>query len=76
MFGVNPAIVPSPAASLVSGNAGNSSVEKTMYDGLISNESVGVWTWVASVLFCSSICFGNIGRKLALSRPELQNISG
>ncbi|KAL9618828.1 MAG: hypothetical protein Q9160_006487 [Pyrenula sp. 1 TL-2023] len=33
----------------------------------ISHESVGRWTWIASVIFCSSICFGNIGRRLALS---------
>ncbi|KAK0659326.1 Insulin-induced gene 2 protein [Lasiodiplodia hormozganensis] len=28
--------------------------------------TVGVATWFASVLFCSCVCFGNIGRKLAL----------
>lgn len=33
---------------------------------LISNESIAVSTWIASVLFCSSVCFGNIGRRLAL----------
>ena len=37
--------------------------------GLASAESIGVATWIASVLFCSSICFGNIGRKLALKGP-------
>lgn len=30
----------------------------------LSQEFLGAWTWVASVLFCSCICFGNIGRKL------------
>lgn len=28
--------------------------------------TVGVATWFASVLFCSCVCFGNIGRKLAI----------
>ena len=43
------------------------------FAGLTSNESIGVATWIASVLFCSSICFGNIGRKLALKGPKLGN---
>ncbi len=30
----------------------------------VSAESVGVGTWIASVLFCSCVCFGNIGRRL------------
>lgn len=46
-----------------------------VHDGLISNESIGIGTWIASVLFCSSVCFGNIGRRLALGtegrRPSL-----
>lgn len=33
--------------------------------GIFSVESVGAATWIASVLFVSSICFGNIGRLLA-----------
>lgn len=33
--------------------------------GLFSHESVGVATWIASVLFVSCVCFGNIGRRLA-----------
>ncbi len=33
--------------------------------GIFTHESVGVATWIASVLFVSSVCFGNIGRRLA-----------
>ncbi|RPA93886.1 hypothetical protein L873DRAFT_1493033 [Choiromyces venosus 120613-1] len=33
--------------------------------GLVSVESFGVTVWIASVLFCSCVCFGNIGRRLA-----------
>jgi len=36
----------------------------------LSMESIGVTTWIASVLFCSCVCFGNIGRKLALKERE------
>ena len=30
----------------------------------LTYEGIGVATWVASVLFCSAVCFGNIGRRL------------
>lgn len=33
----------------------------------VSHQAIGVWTWIASVLFCSCVCFGNIGRRLRLS---------
>lgn len=66
-FGFNPEIVPSPATpSPRAGSMTNISQDYGVPIGLISNESVGVGTWIASVLFCSSVCFGNIGRRLAL----------
>ena len=68
-FGVNPEIVPAPASpSPRVGMGANLFFDGhgTISDGLISNESIGVGTWIASVLFCSSVCFGNIGRRLAL----------
>jgi len=64
-FGVNPGIVPSPATPSPRAGTGNVSFEG-MNGGLITNESIGVMTWISSVLFCSSVCFGNIGRRLAL----------
>lgn len=37
----------------------------------ITQEGIAVRTWVASVLFCACVCFGNIGRQLAIgSRRE------
>lgn len=68
-FGINPAIVPSPPAPSSQAGLGNVSYDSWMYDGFMSNESIGVGTWIASVLFCSSVCFGNIGRRLALGTP-------
>ncbi|KAI9665081.1 MAG: hypothetical protein M1821_006529 [Bathelium mastoideum] len=49
------------------GRAANRSAlgEDVLLGGFTTAESIGVATWIASVLFCSSICFGNIGRKLA-----------
>jgi hypothetical protein len=32
--------------------------------GAFTLESVGVATWIASVLFVSAVAFGNIGRRL------------
>ena len=36
--------------------------------GIVSVETAGVITWISSVLFCSCIFFGNIGRRLAMDR--------
>ena len=67
-LGVNPEIVPSPAAPSPNAGATNISYDRGVYHGLISNESIGVGIWIASVLFCSCVCFGNIGRRLAGAR--------
>lgn len=37
-----------------------------MFAGLVSYETLAVVTWVGSVLFCSCVCFGSIGRRLAV----------
>ena len=73
-FGVNPEIVPSPATPSPRAGMANTSYDGTLLnDSLMSNESIGVMTWIASVLFCSSVCFGNIGRRLALGTPSRRN---
>lgn len=71
LLGVNPSMVPAPPAPSPKVHASpvaNSSDEDFGSGNgmLISNESIAVSTWIASVLFCSSVCFGNIGRRLAL----------
>ena len=80
LLGVNPSMVPQPAmqspnaslkATASAGTTVSRGVESLGAHGLnfgsstLSLESIGVGTWIASVLFCSSVCFGNIGRKLA-----------
>ncbi|KAK3296286.1 insulin-induced protein-domain-containing protein [Chaetomium fimeti] len=35
--------------------------------GLASQETIETGVWMLSVLFCSCVCFGNIGRRLALN---------
>ncbi|EFQ96603.1 hypothetical protein CFE70_008265 [Pyrenophora teres f. teres 0-1] len=41
-------------------------VGQEFFAGMISYESLAVVTWVGSVLFCSCVCFGSIGRRLAV----------
>ena len=73
LLGINPALVPSPSqgrtfsgqVSLhgVNGTA-SGTPDEALVLGFFSQESVGVATWIASVLFVSAVCFGNIGRRL------------
>ncbi|EAQ88943.1 hypothetical protein CHGG_05562 [Chaetomium globosum CBS 148.51] len=37
------------------------------FGGLASQETIETSLWMLSVLFCSCVCFGNIGRRLALN---------
>jgi hypothetical protein len=70
LLGINPDIVPSPAAASPRAHlTGNDSVLDIASSRFPTNESIGMWTWIASVLFCSCVCFGNIGRRLALGTP-------
>ena len=64
---VNPDMVPSLAAGPLAGNATDFHHQEVMKNRLVSTETISVGTWVASVLFCSCVCFGNIGRRLSLS---------
>ncbi|KAF2765171.1 hypothetical protein EJ03DRAFT_319910 [Teratosphaeria nubilosa] len=57
LLGTNPALVPSPSPGTYA--------QDRLVLGVLSHESVGVATWIASVLFVSAVCFGNIGRRLA-----------
>jgi hypothetical protein len=34
--------------------------------GVVRYDTLAVVTWVGSVLFCSCVCFGSIGRRLAV----------
>lgn len=79
LLGINPALVPSPSPAQVlqghvarHGGVNGTGVILDSEDlvlGVFSQESVGVATWIASVLFVSSVCFGNIGRRLAPLTP-------
>lgn len=74
LLGVNPEIMPSPS-SFSYANA--SSTEPSSYDdlltlgGLAQPQTVETGVWMLSVLFCSCVCFGNIGRRLAMGRSAV-----
>ena len=78
VLSLNPDILPSPSpadilrAQIWEPNAINGTLKgihrEHLILGIFSPESVGVATWIASVIFVSSICFGNIGRRLTPKR--------
>jgi len=68
LLGINPEVVPSPAMASPSASPLNGSTPDNGTRAAISQESIAVGTWIASVLFCSSVCFGNIGRRLAVGQ--------
>ncbi|KAI9795368.1 MAG: hypothetical protein M1833_007216 [Piccolia ochrophora] len=73
LIGINPDIVPAPATPLPHASAllfRGSPLGISHPTDILSAESISVGTWIASVLFCSCICFGNIGRRLAGSEKS------
>ncbi|KAK0723041.1 insulin-induced protein-domain-containing protein [Lasiosphaeria miniovina] len=77
LMGLNPDMMPAPTAGLSSaslqhssgnGTGGGSQPHAALSEGFISHETLETGIWMLSVLFCSCVCFGNIGRRLALNR--------
>ncbi|KAI4228318.1 MAG: hypothetical protein L6R36_001748 [Xanthoria steineri] len=81
LLGLNPNMVPAPPTPSPRAHAPLTVNTTSRHDSdfrvhLMSNETIAVSTWVASVLFCSSVCFGNIGRRLALDRTSRRGSPG
>ncbi|KAK3692143.1 insulin-induced protein [Podospora appendiculata] len=60
-------------ASLVNNRTGAGTIQhpgsaSSSKGGFTSQENIETGIWMLSVLFCSCVCFGNIGRRLALNR--------
>lgn len=69
MFLSNPTALPSPSAPAVTNATHAPSIlnhRPDMFAGIISYDNLAVVTWVGSVLFCSCVCFGSIGRRLGV----------
>jgi len=80
LLGLNPEMMPAPSSRLsplgqASQNAsvdadvtGAGAAQHALLGGLAEQETIETGVWMLSVLFCSCLCFGNIGRRLAWSR--------
>lgn len=73
VMSLKPDMVPAPTSLLsfddYRGNSSSSRAEtSTMLGGLASQPAVEKGIWMLSILFCCCLCFGNIGRRLALNR--------
>jgi hypothetical protein len=55
------------AAAAALGNGTTTTTLMAAMGRLASQETVETTIWMLSVLFCSCVCFGNIGRRLALN---------
>lgn len=84
LMGLKPDIVPTPispsfgsgaSSSYITGNSNSnngSHIDSSpmVLGGLASQETLETGIWVLSVLFCCCVCFGNIGRRMALNRSS------
>lgn len=66
LLGLKPDLIPSTDSSAPAIPSLNGTGAESALEAGITQESMAVRTWVASVLFCACVCFGNIGRQLAI----------
>lgn len=59
ILGLHPDLLPTTSNSAAAGVGGLVGLS-------IAQDALAVAIWLASVLFCACVCFGNIGRQLAL----------
>ena len=65
ILGLEPEVVAAPPDSSSTATSRNNTGGYALMNGL-TQEGIAVRVWVASVLFCACVCFGNVGRQLAL----------
>lgn len=65
VLGMKPELIPASAGPTVGSTLLNGTGWENVVGAGITQESMAVRTWVASVIFCACVCFGNIGRQLA-----------
>ncbi|KAK1238687.1 hypothetical protein MKX07_004263 [Trichoderma sp. CBMAI-0711] len=76
LLSVSPDVIRAPSTTLVTQMHNVSSAEPsaepatTILGGIASPETVEAGIWILSVLFCTCLCFGNIGRRLARGRTR------
>lgn len=74
LLSVSPDMIRAPSTAFAQTNtsfSAESHVElATMLGGIASQETVEAGIWILSVLFCTCLCFGNIGRRLARGKSK------
>ncbi|XWX01080.1 hypothetical protein V2A60_009105 [Cordyceps javanica] len=73
LLGISPDMMPTPTLQLLrnagAANGTGSEGSAAAADKLVAkNQTIETGVWMLSVLFCSCLCFGNIGRRLFLGR--------
>lgn len=71
LLGVNPEIMPAPSGLIGRNASSGFDGNVLVLGGLANKETVESGVWMLSVLFCSCVCFGNIGRRLAWNRSAV-----
>ena len=70
LLGINPDMMPAPAHApfrhLVNATTSSQDEVVPVLGGYAHQETLETGMWMLSVLFCSCVCFGNIGRRLTL----------
>ncbi|KAK5791424.1 hypothetical protein VI817_006733 [Penicillium citrinum] len=66
VLGVKPELIPASTGPSVGASLLNGTGWENTLGPEITQESIAVRTWVASVIFCACVCFGNVGRQLAI----------
>ncbi|KAL3492677.1 insulin-induced protein-domain-containing protein [Aspergillus germanicus] len=70
LLSLKPDLIPSTEAAAPTIPSQNGTGAESAAVAGITQESIAVRTWVASVLFCAIVCFGNIGRQLDFGRRQ------
>ncbi|OHE92765.1 insulin-induced protein [Colletotrichum orchidophilum] len=68
LLGINPDVMPTPSSLTYRNESERAYSEPITLGGLASQETIETGIWMLSVLFCSCVCFGNIGRRLTLNK--------
>ncbi|PTB61613.1 hypothetical protein BBK36DRAFT_1163805 [Trichoderma citrinoviride] len=75
LLSVSPDVIRAPSTTFIAQTHNVSSVEPPaepapLLGGIANPETVEAGIWILSVLFCTCLCFGNIGRRLARGKPR------
>ncbi|KAL0930798.1 insig domain-containing protein [Colletotrichum truncatum] len=68
LLGINPDVMPTPSSLTYRNESDRAYSEPSTLGGLARQETIETGIWMLSVLFCSCVCFGNIGRRLAINK--------